>query len=231
MIEFAADLLVALPWLRICRWLQRSSIGLSYPGGSRWYTVVIKAGVDMVSSLKDAHFLQTGPKFVKKISHNPLHIIAPAWTFDPRQDWSMLLMAISDPTIWMSQKSRLIRRESSNFGDHVWIVASVSCSGNDTSVCSAAVVHLHQGSTCCVFRDLSYSCFYHLKPVWSFSSTSGINKALFTHRTVTHWIFSFFLTFLCKPSKWLCVKIPVNHQSMSCSKPLKSPLFQILMLN
>ncbi len=43
-----------------------------------------------------------------------------------------------------------------NFGEPVQIVASVSCSqltGAAPGVSSAAVVHLLQDSTCCVFRD------------------------------------------------------------------------------
>ncbi len=62
----------------------------------------------------------------------------------------------------------------SNFGESVWIVASVSVLDwqERHRVCSfAAVVHLLQGSTCCAFRDdilhtlvvtsgyLSYCCF------------------------------------------------------------------------
>jgi len=39
-----------------------------------------------------------------------------------------------------------------------------------------------------------------------------IKKGIFANRTATQWIFSHFLTILCKPKRSLGIKIPVDEQ-------------------
>jgi len=92
---------------------------------------------------------------------------------------------------------------------------------------SAAVAHLLQGSTCCVFRDgllhtlvvpsgyLSYCC---LSIIFNQSVHLPLThqQGIFTQRTAAHWMFSLFLTILLNPI-WLWVKIPVDQQFLKYS--------------
>ncbi len=95
----------------------------------------------------------------------------------------------------------------SNFGEPVWILASVSCSRwqeRHPVWSSAAVAHLLQGSMCCAFRDgilhtlvvtsgyLSYCCLSIISNLWH-------QQGIFVHTTAAHWIFSLFRTILRKP--------------------------------
>ncbi len=84
---------------------------------------------------------------------------------------------------------------------------------------SAAVAVLLQG---CVFRDgilhtlvltsgyLSYCCLSIISN--QSAAFSWHQQGIFVHTTAAHWIFSLFRTILCKPWRWLCVKIPVDQQ-------------------
>ncbi len=45
-------------------------------------------------------------------------------------------------------------------------------------------------------------------------------QGIFAQRSAAHWIFSFFRTLLCKPWRWLCMKIPVDQQFLKYSDQL-----------
>lgn len=51
------------------------------------------------------------------------------------------------------------------------------------------------------------------------SSDHWHQQAIFLHTTAAHWLFSLFQAVLCKPSKWWCIKIPVDRQFLECSGP------------
>ena len=93
----------------------------------------------------------------------------------------------------------------------------------------------------CLFELLLPSC--DLEPVCPISSDLSHQRGMFIHTAAAHWIFSLFQTILCKPYRWLCVKIPVDQQFLEYSEQpvwhqqpchvqshLTSSFFPILML-
>ncbi len=87
---------------------------------------------------------------------------------------------------------------------------------------SAAGARLLQGSTCCVFRDARLQTSAGTSGYFSYCRLSiSPNQSdlrplpptrRFRPRTVAHRIFSLVRTVLCKPWRWLCMKIPVDQQ-------------------
>ncbi len=93
----------------------------------------------------------------------------------------------------------------------------------------------------------SGDCGGHLRKVNSLSCSRNQSEmiwafwGIFVHTTATHWIFSLFRTSLCKPQRWLWMKIPVDQQFLKYSdqpvwhqqplhvqshlKPLSSPFW------
>ena len=56
------------------------------------------------------------------------------------------------------------------------------------------------------------------------SGYSPLTSAIIDKTFATHWIFSLFETILCKPQRWLCVKIPVDQQFLKYSdQPVCQP--------
>ncbi len=101
----------------------------------------------------------------------------------------------------------------SNFGEPVRIIASfpvLNWQERHPVWSSAAVAHLLQGLTCCVFRDgilhtlvvtsgyLSYCCLSIISKQSARSPDLWHQQGIFVHTTAAHWTF-FFRTILCKP--------------------------------
>ncbi len=174
--------------------------------------------------LKDAQLVLRGQNCGKKISPTPLHHHhqPEPWRQGRMDPCFHVLYAKFGPyhlnvagEIETHQtRQRFYNLLLSNFGESVWIVASVSCSyltGNPVWS-SAAVAHLLQGSTCCAFRDgilhtlvvtsgyLSYCCLSIISNQSAHSPlTSDINKAFLSTQLQLTGYFLFFGPFSVHP--------------------------------
>ncbi len=172
-------------------------------------------------ALKRCSIGTKGPKVCQENIPHTTTPPPPAWTVETRQDGSMLSCSLCQ-ILTLSSECRSRNRDSSDQG--TFFQSSIvqfwwSCV--NCSLCflflseerhpvwsSAAVAHLLQGSTCCVFRDgilhtlvvmsgsLNYCC---LSISDSLPFLLWHQQGLFVHTTAAHWIFSLFRTILCKP--------------------------------
>ncbi len=197
----------------------------------RWYTVVIKGWTWSATILREAVVLKRcsigtkGPKCAKKISPTPLHHHHQP---EPLRQGRMnpcfhVLYTKFWLYIWMSQlKLRLIRPGNvfSIFNRPILVslcelyppCAVLIWQERHPVWSSAAVVHLLQGLTCCVFRDgilhnlvvmsgyLSYCCLSIISNQSVHSPlTSDINKAFWSSQLPLTGYFLFFRPFSVNP--------------------------------
>ncbi len=190
-----------------------------------------------------------------------------AWTVETRQDGSMLSCSLRQ-ILTLTSECRSRNRDSSdqatfsnlllsNFGESELIVSSVCCSyltGAAHGVVFCCWSPSASGfDVLCVQRWYSayLGCnewlfelllsFYHLYPVFPFSSDLWHPQGIYVHTTAGHWIFSLFRPFSVNPRDGCARKSidqhflrysdqPVWHQQPFHVQSLKSPFFPVLML-
>lgn len=161
-------------------------------------------------------------------------------------------MSNSDPTIWVLQhKFRLIRLGNfffsnlllSSFGELVQTAASGSCSqltGKESVWSSAALAHLLQGSTRCLFRNallhalVVVSGYLRCCSLLISSKQSGHINEAFSARELPLTFFSTLEMIVWEnPSRWAVSEMPASlaPTTIFYSKSFKSTFFSVLMLS
>ncbi len=158
----------------------------------------------------------------------PPHITPPpppAWTVETRQDGSMLSCSLHQ-ILTLPSECRSRNRDSSDqatfFQSSIvqfWWACANCCSlrfqllEDRSGTRCGLLLHLFRDGILHILVVMSgWVTVAFLSSITSLSILLWHQQGIFGHTTAAHWIFSLFRTILCKPLRWLCMKIPVDQQ-------------------